>query len=82
LTRSLHRILRQDTVGHWEPLGLDLLIDAINVLGSETNDQWHTYELYRQEALEEFCNQTTTEAGNSRMRLEKAADDPVPAATK
>jgi hypothetical protein len=82
LTRSLHRILRQDTVGHWEPLGLDLLIDAINVLGSKSNDQWLTYERYRQQALKEFRNQTTMEADNSRMRLEKAANDPVPAAAK
>ncbi|PZD24656.1 hypothetical protein A1F97_03597, partial [Pyrenophora tritici-repentis] len=43
LTVSMCRMFREGTVGDWQPLGLDLLVDAINILGPKVDEPWKSF---------------------------------------
>ncbi|CAE7212475.1 hypothetical protein HRS9139_09138 [Pyrenophora teres f. teres] len=44
LTVSMCRMFREDSIGDWQPLGLDMLVDAINILGSKVDEPWKSFQ--------------------------------------
>lgn len=80
LVRFPQRGFRQDSIGHWEPLGLDILIDAVDVLGSEANRAWHGYIYDSERTLEELRGRVTADTENAQKRLQRSTKDPIPPA--
>jgi hypothetical protein len=80
LMRSPQRASRQDSIGHWEPLGLDILIHAVDILGSEINRPWHEYKHDRERTLEEVRGRVTADTENAQKRLQRSTKDQIPPA--
>lgn len=78
--RSPQRAFRQGSIGHWKPLGLDILIDAVDVLGPEINSPWHEYKYDRERTLEELRGRVTADTETAQKRLQRSTKDPIPLA--
>jgi hypothetical protein len=88
LTKCFHHAFRHKNIEHWQPFVLELLIDAVTILGTDVERPWleqggHTQRAFGQLDQQILSNTEDMEkAGNLRKRMQQRKVDPLQLAIK